>query len=162
MITRTALIALAVMTAGIFVPLRAADYPDVTLESLLTPEQQTALNVAGMSAQRREVLRGALIAEFVAGFQRGKAEGVKSPPALRRSTPAPTGDVIETEIDGEFEGWEGETIVKLMNGQIWQQSEYHYEYHYAYSPKVLIYPSGGGWKMKVEETDEAVGVRRLK
>ena len=54
--------------------------------------------------------------------------------------------------------WEGETIVKLMNGQIWQQTEYHYDYHYAYMPNVLVYRSGGGYKMKVDGTEEAVGV----
>ena len=69
---------------------------------------------------------------------------------------------IETQIDGEFEGWEGETVVKLMNGQVWIQIEYHYEYHYAYMPNVLIYQSGGVWKMKVEGTNKAVGVERLR
>ena len=52
--------------------------------------------------------------------------------------------------------WEGETIVKLMNGQIWQQTEYHYDYHYAYMPNVLVYRPGGGYKMKVDGTEEAV------
>jgi hypothetical protein len=70
--------------------------------------------------------------------------------------------VIETQIDGEFEGWEGETVVKLTNGQVWLQTEYHYEYHYAYMPDVLIYQSGGGWKMRVDGTDEAVGVEQLR
>ena len=70
--------------------------------------------------------------------------------------------VIESQIDGDFKGWEGETIVKLMNGQIWQQSEYHYHYHYAFMPKVLIFRSGGGYKMKVDGVKKAVGVRRLK
>jgi hypothetical protein len=66
---------------------------------------------------------------------------------------------IESRIDGEFEGWEGETIVKLMNGQIWLQTEYHY--HYAYMPEVLIYSSGSGYKMKVDGVNRAVGVRRI-
>jgi hypothetical protein len=74
----------------------------------------------------------------------------------------PAGDVIESQVDGEFEGWEGETIVRLMNGQIWQQIEYHYNYHYAYDPRVIVYGSGGGYKMKVGGTDQAVGVARLK
>lgn len=77
------------------------------------------------------------------------------------SIPTPSA-VIESKVDGEFEGWDGETIVKLMNGQIWQQARYHYEYHYAYMPDVLIYKSGSRWKMKVEGTDEAVEVERLK
>lgn len=70
--------------------------------------------------------------------------------------------VIESHVDGEFEGWEGETVVKLMNGQIWVQTEYYYHYHYAYMPDVLIYQSGGGWKMKVEGIDKAVRVERLR
>lgn len=70
--------------------------------------------------------------------------------------------VIETKIDGDFEGWEGETIVKLMNGQIWQQTEYHYHYHYAFMPKVLLFKSGTGYKMKVDGVEKAVGVKRLK
>ena len=49
-----------------------------------------------------------------------------------------------------------------MNGQVWEQAEYHYHYHYSFMPDVLIYESGGGYKMKVEGVDEAVGVRRLK
>jgi hypothetical protein len=70
--------------------------------------------------------------------------------------------VIESQIDGDFEGWEGETIVKLTNGQIWQQSEYAYEYHYAFMPKVLIVKAGSGYKMKVDGTGRAVGVKPLR
>ena len=70
--------------------------------------------------------------------------------------------VIESVIDGDFEGFEGETIIKLMNGQIWQQTEYYYHYHYAFMPKVLIYKSGSGYKMKVDGVDKAVGVIKLK
>ena len=70
--------------------------------------------------------------------------------------------VIETQIDGDFEGWDGETIWKMENGQIWQQSSYSYHYHYASDPKVLIYRSGGGWKMKVDGDDETVDVKKLK
>lgn len=71
-------------------------------------------------------------------------------------------DVIETQIDGDFEGWEGETIFKMMNGQIWQQSSYDYTYHYAYSPEVLIYEFNGSWIMRVEDLDETIEVIQLK
>ncbi len=73
-----------------------------------------------------------------------------------------TPSVIESKVDGEFEGWDGETIVKLTNGQIWQQIEYHYHYRYAYMPEVLIFKSGGVYKMKVEGIKKAVRVERLK
>jgi hypothetical protein len=70
--------------------------------------------------------------------------------------------VIESQIDGDFNGFEGETIIKLMNGQIWQQSEYWYHYHYAFMPKVLIYKSSGNYKIKVDGVDKSIGVVRLR
>lgn len=70
--------------------------------------------------------------------------------------------VIESRIDGEFEGWEGETIFKLMNGQIWQQVTYSYTYHYDYMPEVLIYPSQGFCMLQVEGIDKTIAVQRLK
>lgn len=69
--------------------------------------------------------------------------------------------VIETRIEGDFEGWTGETIWKMDNYQIWQQAAYAYNYHYAYRPKVIIYPVDGGWKMKVEGSSAEVRVKRL-
>lgn len=71
-------------------------------------------------------------------------------------------DVIESRIDGDFEGWEGETIFKLMNGQIWQQVDYKYTYHYAYMPEVIIIKSVSGYKMKVEGVRGTIQVVRLK
>jgi hypothetical protein len=78
-------------------------------------------------------------------------------------TPANAQQAYEGQIDGEFKGWEGETIYKLMDGHIVQQSEYHYHYHYAYAPKVIIYQSSGGYKIHVEgDDDQDIGVRILK
>jgi hypothetical protein len=73
-----------------------------------------------------------------------------------------TPTLIESRIDGDFEGWEGDTIFKLQNGQIWQQSSYAYKYRYAYSPKVLIYRSGSVYKMRVDGVDGEITVTRLK
>jgi len=89
-------------------------------------------------------------------------------PALLNSLNPPntlapsTESVIETQIDGDFEGWTGETIFKLMNGQIWQQDEYAYEYDYAFMPDVTIYKTSSGWKMKVEGVSDEIGVKRIK
>ena len=75
---------------------------------------------------------------------------------------ATTPNVIETQIDDDFEGWDGETIFKLSNGQVWQQAAYAYTYHYAYRPKVLIYLSGSAYRMKVDGVDSTILVKRLK
>jgi hypothetical protein len=70
---------------------------------------------------------------------------------------------IETQIDGDFNGWDDEVIYKTENGEIWQQANYHYHYHYAYDPKVVIYSTGHGCHMKVEDDDdEGADVVRLK
>ena len=129
----------------------------ISIDRLLSKDQQARLGVSTMRAEQRELLRQALITLFRQGYEKGRRDGLgnRAPVALTRG-------VIESQIDGDFEGWEGETIVKLMNGQIWQQTEYHYEYHYAFMPQVLIYSSGAGYKMKVEGTDQAVGVQRLR
>jgi hypothetical protein len=69
---------------------------------------------------------------------------------------------IESTISGEFEGWSGETIFKLDNGQIWEQAEYDYDYEYDYRPDVTIYETSAGCKMKVEGMDETILVRRVR
>jgi len=65
-------------------------------------------------------------------------------------------DVVESQIDGEFEGWQGESVYRLVNGQVWEQAAYKYEYHYAYRPEALVYPSSEGYKMVVDGTEAVV------
>jgi hypothetical protein len=73
----------------------------------------------------------------------GEAKGPRTP------------DAIESEISGDFHGWDGETIFK-------QQAEYDYEYEYAFQPEVTIYKASGDYKMKVEGMDDTIFVKRLK
>ena len=68
-------------------------------------------------------------------------------------------NVIESRIDGEFQGWEGETVYNLVNGQVWQQSTYKCQYKYAYMPQVIIYQAGSGYKILVAGT--TANVRRI-
>ena len=71
-------------------------------------------------------------------------------------------DVIESWISGSFEGWDGDTVVQLANGQTWRQTGYHYEYTYEYLPDVVVYQSAYGvWKMWVEGCDDWVSVERV-
>jgi hypothetical protein len=86
--------------------------------------------------------------------------GVASPKSSPKA--APTASVIETQIDDDFEGWDGETIFKLSNGQVWQQASYAYTYHYAYRPKVVIYSTGSAYRMRVEGVDSTIQVKRIK
>lgn len=78
------------------------------------------------------------------------------------TTSTTTNSVIESRIEGEFDGWDGETIFKLQNGQTWKQSSYAYYYHYAYSPKVTIYKDGSTYKMMVDGVDKKIDVVQIK
>jgi hypothetical protein len=69
---------------------------------------------------------------------------------------------VESAISGEVEGWDGETIFKLDNGQIWQQAEYDYTYFYEYHPAVTIYETSGGCRMRVKDESDTVLVKRIK
>jgi len=74
----------------------------------------------------------------------------------------PITDFIRTCIDGDFEGWEGDTVFELCNGQVWMQSSYSYTYHYAYRPDVVIYNTGFGYRMQVEGVNKTIAVVRLR
>jgi hypothetical protein len=63
---------------------------------------------------------------------------------------------------GNFSGWDGETIFKLTNGQIWQQAAYAYTYSYKFRPKVLIFVLPGAHEMQVEGIDKRIRVVRIK
>lgn len=71
----------------------------------------------------------------------------------------PLADVIESQIDGTFEGWQGDSKYRLTNGQVWQQSAYKYQYKYAYRPVAIVYRTSGGHKMMVAGT--IAGVRKV-
>ncbi|MDT8067190.1 MAG: hypothetical protein ROO76_03390 [Terriglobia bacterium] len=78
------------------------------------------------------------------------------------SSSSPCSPAVESNITGDFEGWEGETVFKLDNGQIWEQAEYSYMYSYSYRPEVTIYETSSGCRMKVEDENETILVKRLK
>lgn len=79
----------------------------------------------------------------------------------RQSGVSFTGKVIETKIEGEFSGWDGETIFKMINGSIWQQCSYAYIYHYSFMPNVIIYKKSGSYYLKVEGIDDEIQVQRV-
>jgi hypothetical protein len=64
---------------------------------------------------------------------------------------------MQAYVNGSWSGWSGDTIVKLSNGSVWEQAEYHYEYRYAYRPAVII----ADGRMQVEGMGRAIRVRRL-
>lgn len=88
--------------------------------------------------------------------------GAQARPSRGKSRTSQSADVLESQIEGEFSGWEGETIFELTNGQIWQQSTYAYTYTYKYRPRVSIFRVNGGFELQVEGMDQRIGVVRIR
>lgn len=61
------------------------------------------------------------------------------------------------QVENDWNGWDGDTVVQLADGSVWRQDEYHYEYHYAYRPNVTLF----GSLMHIEGTSSAIRVRRI-
>ena len=128
----------------------------------MTPEELKDSGVSGLTAAQRRSFdewlgRYTATVYSVATGQRAKEARPRQSVVTGGCVPA-----VESNIDGEFNGWEGETIFKLDNGEIWQQSEYSYTYSYSYRPEVTIYQVSGGCRMKVEDEDETIMVKRIK
>lgn len=95
----------------------------------------------------------------------GQYVSAQAPVAQPTPIPAPTvtpppagGTVVYTCIDGTFEGWSGDTVFELCNGQVWVQSGYAYTYHYAYRPDVTLVQTTAGWVMSVEGVSDSISV----
>lgn len=143
----------------IVVPL-LAQAPADALDRVVSRAKQQVLGLDKLSPEQRAGL-AKLLNET---YQLGVATKEKQVEAARRVAPsvAPAAQVIESKIEGEFEGWSGETVIKLINGHIYQQVEYYYFYRYAFMPNVIIYNSELGLRMKVDGVDRPVAVRRLR
>lgn len=139
----------------------------LTIEAVMSERELQATGVATLSPTQRKALdawlnrytqRVARLAASLAAAQSraGTARHTQSAP------PSNCSPAIETQIDGDFDGWDGNTIFKLVNGQIWEQAEYDYEYEYDFMPGVLIYRASDGCRMKVEGMDDTIPVHRIK
>lgn len=133
--------------------------PDTTTTTTPQSRQQAYASVAYGDELLKPTGSSTGLYDYSATF----GKGVYSPYAPGTKTLSDAGQrVIDTNIDGYFEGWHGNSIFVLMNGQIWQQSSYDYAFHYSYYPRVIIYKSGSVSKMHVEGLNKDINVIRLK
>lgn len=84
------------------------------------------------------------------------------PPRIPPYPVIPTSGSIESRIDGSFHGWDGETIFKLQNGQIWQQAGPGICSRYAFSPKVWISREEFKYIMRVERVETTIVVQPIR
>lgn len=64
---------------------------------------------------------------------------------------------MQVQVENEWQGWSGDTVVKLTDGSIWRQEEYHYEYRYAYRPRAILQNN----VLQVEGMNRGIRVRRI-
>ncbi len=69
---------------------------------------------------------------------------------------------VRTRIEGEFFGWDGDTVFRLENGQVWKQRLPGRWSYRASSPEVELSKNFlGYWMLRVLEADRSVGVTRV-
>lgn len=154
------------LAVGVFSLLRIAGAQKeqlvLTMNKVMTAEELRDSGVSGLTVSQRQALD--------AWLNRYTARVIKVVANQNTKETMPRGEggtndcspSVESTISGDFNRWEGETIFKLDNGQIWQQAEYDYSYSYSYRPDVTIYRVSEGCRMKVEDENETILVRRIK
>jgi hypothetical protein len=126
----------------------------VPVTSLMAPRDLDATGVNTLSPAQLAALSAWLdnykrAAEWLAVTA---AQGEDAMPAEEQA--------VETFIDGDFDGWEGNTVFRLQNGQVWQQASPSARYLFAHAPKVTI--SRAPHRVQVEGMRVEIAVRRLR
>jgi hypothetical protein len=157
---RTFLLFLALLALGVicFAAAQKAQFV-LTVDQVMTPQEMRDTGISALTPTQKQALNDWLNRYTVRLLKVALQQSVTSDTPSVRSSCSPA---IESTISGEIEGWEGETVFKLDNGQIWQQAEYEYTYFYAYRPDVTIYQTNAGCRMKVEAETDTVLVKRIK
>jgi len=81
--------------------------------------------------------------------------------------PAQAVDSIEARLVGDFTGWSGDTVFRLDNGQVWQQTR---NYIRAYTPREPMHVPRvtiskglfGSYDLRIEGVKRVVQVKRIK
>ena len=126
----------------------------------LTPEE-----LAQLSTWIRSYATIALVAGLASGGREDVEVG-SAPEAVGttgRALAAPGGCdlVARSRISGNFDGWSGNTVFELENGQLWQQATPSTFFARAYRPEVTICRVPTGFEMRVEDVRQRVNVNPL-
>lgn len=88
----------------------------------------------------------------------GSATPNTRPRSSEPSSAIPEGTVVESRLEGKFEGYDYGNIYRLTNGQLWEQASATYRYRYRYRPEVWIVQQDGLFRMRIEPLDEWITV----
>ena len=68
---------------------------------------------------------------------------------------------IDSHIEDDFEGWDGDTIYELDDGSKWELVSYAYFYTYSYRPEAIIWRDGGKYYLEVKGMKDKQEVREV-
>ena len=130
--------------------------PDV--RALMTPEEFKAAGLERLSPSELEALNRWLLHHTARQASELRQHSELVSEEIRKVER----EGVRTRIVGEFNGWDGDTIFRLENGQVWKQrlpGNWHYR---ASAPEVELSKNFMGyWILRVVEADRAVGVTRI-
>ncbi len=143
---------------------------DLKVETLMSPQELKDTGLSTLTTAQRKSFDEWLNRYTSTVVSVALSQNTNESSAARSTESAPPrtdvstdcAPAIESNLAGDFNGWEGETVFKLDNGQIWEQAEHSYTYSYSYRPEVTIYRVSGGCRLKVEDEDETILVRRIR
>ncbi|MEE9383399.1 MAG: hypothetical protein V3V08_08290 [Nannocystaceae bacterium] len=73
---------------------------------------------------------------------------------------------FSSTVDGAFQGWGGDTVVVLANGQVWRQADTYVYRCDTVAPKAVVFSDEAGYRMIVEachgKDEKPVKVSRLR
>ena len=138
-------------------PIVAAESPPGVRE-LMTADEFRAAGLERLSPSELEALDGWLL-RYTA---RQTSELRQDSELVREEVRRVEREGIRTRISGEFLGWDGDTLFRLENGQVWKQRLPGQWSYRANAPEVELRKNFMGyWMLRVLDADRAVGVTRV-
>lgn len=138
--------------------------PTVTAEAppgvreLMTADEFNAAGLERLSPSELEALNGWLLRYTARQASELREHGELVKEEVRKVEQ----EGMRTRITGEFFGWDGDTLFRLENGQVWKQRLPGQWYYRASAPEVELSKNFMGyWMLRVLDADRAVGVTRI-
>jgi hypothetical protein len=135
-------------------PALAEDFPGI--RKLMSAEEYEAAGLDKLSEAEREALDGWLLR-----YTAGEAETLRSTSETVRE--AKQEARIEARVKGPFDGWRGDTLFYLDNGQVWQQRlDGRFAYNGTEREVILDRNFFGFWRLTHVASGRRVGVTRVR
>jgi len=141
-----------------------------SLEEQMTGKEFSAAGLDKLSKQELDVLNDWLHRHSVATLasstaSTAAADSGKDQDELKSEDKDEDKDrtTITSKLVGSFDGWDGQTVFELENGQIWAQvSKTKYHTSEIENPVAIIEPGMfGTWRLHIEGIDKDCRVKRI-